>query len=195
MWKNREGVQAVSKGASWCAVVLAFLSGVAGICTLVAAPSGIASSLAVGFAFLSALAGILALLAGRQKEKLEEAFKRTPPDIDVGIKTGEEDQEFYVVVEPQNRVPFEFQWLVVTGNNQVISGLQLDWEKIFPDEQYKPMLQRARINLAKVIDDYIELRFHYRSIYADEVGDPKLCGRLIKRYNLSQDKKYCLPLE
>jgi hypothetical protein len=195
MWKSIDQAQSFSKRSTWTAVVLAFLSGSAGLWALIDISSKVATFSAVGFAFLSGLAGLLAIVADKQKDKVEIAFKKTRPDIAVDIKTGQEDEQFYVVIQPRNKVPFECCWRIVTQENQVVSGVMLDWAKIVPDDKHRLFLHRANIDLNRVINDYLELRFEYRSAYAAELNESSLKGDIVRRYKLSPDKKCCILVE
>lgn len=195
MWNDLGFVEKTSKRVTWFTVVLAFLSGLAGLAAMIQTLSKVTTWLAVIFAFLSGITGIMVVVANKRKEALEDAFKRTPPHIEVAIETGKEDEKFYVIIKPRNKVPFECQWLIVTQNNQVISGVPLDWVKIFPNDKYPFFQHCENINLNSVLYNYIELRFSYRSIYAPELKNSNLSGELIRRYKLSPDKKFCIPLE
>jgi hypothetical protein len=113
MWKDLESVQTISKRATWWAVLLAFISGIAGLISIADTTLQILTVASVVFAFVSASAGVFSLIADKRKDKLEDEFKKTPPKIEVAIKTGEKNGKFLVVIEPRNRVPFEEQWVIV----------------------------------------------------------------------------------
>lgn len=193
MWTDLESADKASKRATSLSIVLAFLSAIAGLLTLIGSISFLSTLLAVILAFLSGTAGILSISADRRRVSLEEAFKRTPPDIGVSIKTKEPSGEFVVVIEPRNKIPFEFQWVIVTKDDQIISGIPLEWGKVYPKVSNR-FFDRAEFDTSKVVDNYIELRFKYRSLYAQEVQGADLTGRTIKNYVLSADKKFCLPM-
>jgi len=172
MWKDPEFVQVVSKRATWWAVLLAFLSGIAGLLTT-AYPSLQALVIAsVIFAFLSATAGFVVLIADKRKGQLENDFKRTRPEMEVAIVPGQKNGDFFVLIKPHNNIPFEERWVIVTLNNAIISGIPLGWVKIVPHAECPYFLEKADMNLSKVRDNYIELRFDYRSIFAADL--PKL---------------------
>jgi nitrate reductase NapAB chaperone NapD len=194
MWKTIEGANTLSKRATWGGVMLAFIAGIIGLLTPVERFSKTATIISVALAFLSGIVGLLAMATAKRKEQLEEELKVTRPEIEVAIKTSEETGQLLVVIEPHNRVPFECKWLIVTTNNVVVSGLQLDWIKIIPKDEIPFFQSPAKFAFNKVVDNYVELRFDYRSIYADELPKENLSGRLIKPYNLTPDKKHCIPL-
>jgi hypothetical protein len=195
MWNRLVSVQTISTRAAGCAVLLAFLAGITSLLSAIGTLPQLLSALSVVFAFVSGFAGLLALVAEKRKHELEDTQKRTPPKLDVAIKTDESGGQFYVVIEPKNNVAFEEQFLIVTRNDEIISGVPLDWAKIFPNSASPNLLALANMDLSKVKDNYVELRFQFRSIYSAELPDLNLSGKLIKRYSLSPDRKYCIPIE
>jgi len=193
IWSKLVSTTRFSKRLAWWAVVFAFLAGVAGLLKTVETFAQIASVSSIIFAFLAAFSGLTAKLADKRKQELEEAHKRTPPRMEVAIKTSNDTGQFLVVIEPRNKVPFECQWKIVTRNSIYVSGIPLDWTKVYPDNQTPVFTQRADFDASRVIDDYVELRFDYRSIYAGEFPDANLSGRLVRTYKLTPDRKYCVP--
>jgi hypothetical protein len=189
IWDNQERIKRLSTQAAWWAVVFAFIAAAAGLVEVV---TGVANVTSIPLAFLSGLAGLSAKVADRRKRRLEDVHKRTKPKMDVAIKTHEPTGRLLVVIEPQNRVPFEFQWIIVTRNNTVVSGIPLEWAKVIPSDQKPRFTQRADFDMSKVVDNYIELRFDYRSIYAHELPNLDLSGKLIRAYKLTADRRYCI---
>jgi hypothetical protein len=59
-----------------------------------------------------------------------------------------------------------------------------------PSERFN---QLADCDPTKVVDDYIELRLSYRSVYAEELRLPDLSGKLTKGYRVSWAKKRLEP--
>ena len=194
MKEEIEKTEKLTKILTIGAAILAFFSGIAGLFALFDPGTGVSGWIAAGFAFISAILGVLVLITDKRKDNLEAKYKRAKPEIDVSIKTGENDKKFYVVIDSKNRIPLEFEYKIVTRNNRVISGIFLDWGKFYPDAKHLSYLELATINKDQVTDNYIELRFNYRSVFAVELHDVSLTGKIIKSYTLSQDKLYCLPV-
>ena len=194
IWNKFESTKSFSRKVAWFAVVLAFLAGAAGLLTTVEVLAQAANVSSIAFAFLSGIAGLAAKLADKRKRALEDAHKRTSPEIEVSIKTSSTTGQLLVVIEPRNKVPFECQWKVVTRDNVVVSGIPLDWTKVYPDNQTPVLTQRADLDVNRIVDDHVELRFDYRSVYAAELLNASLSGRLIRTYKLTPDKKYCIPV-
>jgi len=195
MLKSIERAEKFSKISTVSAAVLAFLAGIVSLLTLIESVSLAMTWTATALAFISAICGVATLIFDKRKDTLEETLKKTRPELNVSIKTGQNNQNLYVVIEPINEVPFEYNIKIVTRENIMVSGIMLDWGKIYPDKKRSVVLHPAGINLTKVADNYIELRFDYRSVYAAELHDTSLTGKLVKSYKLSEDKKYCIPLE
>lgn len=191
-WDKLETIEKFSKWMAWFAVALAFLAGGASLVEEIINSPNITS---IALAFLSGIAGLSTKIAGRRKQTLESIHRRTKPEIDVAIKTYGPSGRFLVTIEPRNEVPFEFRWLIVTRDNVVVSGLQLDWSKVKPNELTPRFSQHAEFQIDKVVENYIELRFDFRSVYADELPAADLSGRLRRAYILTSDKKHCIPTQ
>jgi|SRR5215212_4640091 len=191
-WAKLEATKRFSKWATWCAVVLAFIAGAAGV---VEAITGATNASSIALACLSGIAGLSALVADKRKQTLDNAHKRTKPELNVAIKTHDPTGQFLVVIEPQNKIPFKYDWKIVTRNNLVVSGIHLEWGKILPSDKTPIFTERANFDVSRVVDDYIELRFDYRSIYANELPDSDLSGKLIRAYKLTRDRRFCIPTD
>jgi hypothetical protein len=192
-WDKLRATEQFSRWLAWGAVVLAFGAGVAGLVeTVTGTTTNVAS---IVLALLSGITGLSAKMANTRKQALEDAHKRIRPEMDVYIATHEPTERLLVIVEPRNKVPFEYDWKIVTQNNKVISGLHLEWGKMVPNDQTSRLIERADLNTDKVIDDYIELRFDYRSAYANELPEANLSGKLRRAYKLTPDRKHCIPIE
>ena len=92
-------------------------------------------------------------------------------------------------------VGFPQQHGSITRNNKFVSGIPTDWTKIIPNDQIRRFNQPANFNANKVLDNYIELRFNYRSIYADEIPKANHSGELKRAYKLTPDRKHCILIE
>jgi hypothetical protein len=77
----------------------------------------------------------------------------------------------------------------------VVSGLHTEWGKILLNDETSILTEDAQIDMDKVLDDYVELRFDYRSIYAHELPNLDLSGKLTRAYTLTPDRRYCVPTD
>ena len=118
------------------------------------------------------------------KADIEFARKNTSPIVDVRLGHLSSSGEKVIEMDVRNETPFEASWLVTTKNNIVVSPIMTEKAKIVPRKPQKRFLYRITINREKVIDNYIELRFQYKSIYAEELGNQAhLSGEHVKRYS------------
>ena len=63
---------------------------------------------ATALASVSAVCGVMTLIFDKRKDNLEETLKKTRPELNVSIKTGQNNQNLYVVIDPINEVPFQY---------------------------------------------------------------------------------------
>ena len=116
------------------------------------------------------------------QENAEKERRNTPPLMDVRLGNSSREQVLLEVVA-RNEIPFKARWLVVTKRNQVVSGILLEEPEIRPAEAKMRFLFDTSINADKVVDDYVELRFSFVSLYAAELNNPPhLKGEVVKRY-------------
>jgi hypothetical protein len=165
MWNDLQSVEALGKTAMWLSVVLAFLAGIA---------------------------GVVRVVASSRAETLTVERKKTPPSFEVQLQRSGRDT-LVVLIESKNLIPFECQWKIVTRDNRLVNGIPLDWTKVYPTPQNKLFRVFEHIDLTKVRDNYLEIRFDYRSTYAAEMNLPSLSGKLIRSYRLSEDERSIEP--
>lgn len=67
--------------------------------------------------------------------------------------------------------------------------IPLNWTKVYPSAERNTFNQQEEIDLSGIVDNYLELRLNYRSIYADETNLPALSGYITRKYRLSDDKR------
>ncbi len=127
---------------------------------------------------------------------LAQKFKRTAPEMSIDLiildirRNKPNNRTFRLSIEPKNEVPFEFKWKLLTTKNKYINPtIQLDWSKVYPNSKIKYWYEDKIIDINGVIDDYVQLKFDYKSIYLAELNMPELKDTIIKQYTLSKDKK------
>ena len=75
-------------------------------------------------------------------------------------------------ITAKNDIEFNASWLVTTRNNTVVSPIMTSQFHVVPSAT--PVIKTpVTINDDRVIDEYIELRFHYQSIHSAELGNPE----------------------
>ena len=96
-----------------------------------------------------------------------------------GTNTGKK----ILVMDTENAIPFRANWLVVTEKDRIVSSIMTSKIEIFPTEDNKRFSAEITINNERVVNQYIELRFRYESIYSGELNDPPhLRGEIRKKY-------------
>ena len=185
MDEELKNLESYSKKVSWASVVLAFLSGIIGFLKFSESYSQYAISGSIFLAFVSGFSGLIAKFVQKRQEELQEEFKKTKPNMDVYLAKGIEDGKIYVVVEPKNKIPFDLDFKVCTRKNIVVSSIFLERPKVYPNDKLKKFLYSADINFQRIIDDYIELRFNFRSVYAAEFPKKDLSGKIVKQQRAS----------
>ena len=117
----------------------------------------------------------------RQSEEAER--KNTRPVVDASLGNSESKGNILLQIVPSNKIPFKARWLVVTENNQVVSGILLEEPIIIPKDDQERILYEVTINNDKVVNNYIELRFSFESVYAPEsINAEHLKGEIKKQY-------------
>lgn len=190
MKEELSNLKKYSKIFAWVSVFIAFISGGVGFLKFAESYSAYAIFGSIFLAFLSGLLGLISKFIDKRQDELEIIFKKTKPDMDVSIKRGVEDGKFYVVIEHKNKVPFNYNFIVTTRNDKVVSGILLERPLIYPDKNITKTLHHVNIKMAQVIDDYIELRFDFRSLYAPNFPKEDLKGSIVN----SQKASTLMPL-
>ena len=97
-------------------------------------------------------------------------------------------------MDTENTIPFKATWLIVTEKDQVVSPLMMSQEEIFPTEDKKRFSTGITINEDRVVNEYLELRFRYESIYSGELNDPPhLRGEIREKYRFADGRLLAWP--
>ena len=112
------------------------------------------------------------------------SIRRTAPEVDVQLVYSSKDK-YGVVILAKNLVPFFARWVVVTKEDHVVSGVMMGEEELHPTPDRRTWRYRTNISIDEVEDDFVELRFRYRSAFSAEMGNPRyLKGEVIRAYRL-----------
>jgi hypothetical protein len=115
------------------------------------------------------------------KHEAETALKRTSPDLDAYLATSEGTGDLLVVIDLKNRIPIRCHWVIVTENNQVVSGDMMQDYELHPSSDLNRF--KANIDDARIVNQFLELRLRFESIYSSELGyPPSLKGEVIRSY-------------
>ena len=112
----------------------------------------------------------------RLDESADQRAMNTPPHIQVRLGTATSDGDDIVgrtllQITAKNDIEFNASWLVTTRNNTVVSPIMTSQFHVVPSAT--PVIKTPVTINDRVVDDYIELRFHYQSIHSAELGNPE----------------------
>jgi hypothetical protein len=94
-------------------------------------------------------------------------------------------------MDAENLVPFRARWTVVTEKDRIVAGIMIQDHEVHPTENRKRFTAKAGINPEQVVNEYVELRFRYVSIYAPEFGNPKeLSAAINQKYRYNNGNVY-----
>ncbi len=111
--------------------------------------------------------------------------KLTPPELDADIAFAQDTLKHVIVIKSKNHIPFRADWMVTTTKNEVVSGVMLGEEEFLPDASRDKFVYDVKLQEDRIREDYLELRFRWRSAYYIEMGSlENLRGVLTKRYKL-----------
>jgi hypothetical protein len=82
-----------------------------------------------------------------------------------------------VAIKSSNGIPFACRWVSVTTANQVVGGVPTQDVQVFPEALLENTLVfEDRLQLARIAEEYLELRFRFYSTYSAKFGNPKDLG-------------------
>lgn len=187
-------LEVTSVAAKWATALFALLAGATGI-VVIKSNNRSAKWASATFAFLAAATSLVAILADSAIEDWRKQIRSTLPIVDVELKQLE-DLRFYVLVESKNLIPFEFTWVAVTQRDIIISPIMMGWETVYPTKDRHVFAYETTLQLERVIEDYVELRFQYRSAYSAEQNYPDaLKEEKILKYKLANGRLEALPVQ
>ena len=124
--------------------------------------------------------------AEAQTKRDADARRRIPPLLDVEMRSADGHQ-VVVLFKSLNLIPFEVSDTVVTSNDQIVSGISLDWTPVFPTNDRTVFSRKSAIQWERVRDSYLELRVRYRSRAPDSRDLPGHAGMIVKKYRIGAD--------
>lgn len=135
-----------------------------------------------------------------QDRKAAEERRRTPPKLDAYL-TPVGAGRVRVTIVSENLIPFEFRYVIVTkpknptGNGEIVAPFALGMAKIYPNQDRKVFSEDVEINNEKVQGSYLELRFVWRSLVADELNLPGHTGEIVRKYKVANNYAELVPAQ
>lgn len=162
LWHNLEVLEKISK--AW-----PFISITVGACVAMLVQYG---------------GGIVKSRVDVLKVKVELQRKHTSPNIDAQLALSDKGN-LLIVIDAHNLIPFKARWVIVTERDVIVSGLMLGDAEFHPMTDKKRWQEKVDIQRDKVVNDFLELRFDYTSVYVAELNYPKeLSGEIVRKYKL-----------
>lgn len=112
--------------------------------------------------------------------------KRIAPKVTPTLNV-DQNGKFFIKATCENLVPIEYTWSVVTKKGIVVGGILMNVVKFYPSAERNSFIRYIDVNFSEVVENVIELRFRYNSIYAAEMNLPNLKGYIEKKYSLKVD--------
>ncbi len=121
----------------------------------------------------------------------EERTRRTPPSLDAYlVPTGR--GKVNIEIKSENLIPFAYRYVLVTEKNVIVSGFPVSMARAYPEKGKSLMYIPADIQLNRVTNGYLELRFTFESVYADEFHLP--AREIVRKYRIDADQASLKPI-
>jgi hypothetical protein len=136
-------------------------------------------------------------LANKEEHEAEnERIKRTAPIITVGLTSVPEHGKVMAYFESNNLVPFEYQYVITTEENLVISSVPLGFTKVNPKSGPKgsQFYSIDQLQWERIKNNYLEIRFTFRSLSYEQLRLPGHSATIIRKYRIGPDGSL-LPLD
>lgn len=127
------------------------------------------------------------LLEDSQARVKAEQRRRTPPLMDANLVNAERPGEALVTITSRNLIPFECQIVIATASNVIVSGIPVGWSRVIPTEGLSIFRSKKSIRWDQVADDYLELRFNFRSLIPELFDTPGHHGLILKKYRVGAE--------
>jgi hypothetical protein len=112
----------------------------------------------------------------------QERLERTPPALEF-VDAKLLGENLLVAIKSTNLVPFACHCVCITparnmqGNN-IVGGILTQDIEVFPGALTDNILVfEYPIQMDKIVENYLELRFRYYSVYSAKLGNPKELGQ------------------
>ena len=140
-------------------------------------------------AILAAVIGVADYMLRNRLAKKQaaavERFERTPPALvfeDAKLRDG---KTLWVALRSSNGVPFMCRWTCVTVGNTIVVGntpngasIMTEDVPVYPEAlPEKVVVFNENVQVGRLVDGFLELRFRYHSLFGPKYGNPKNLGR------------------
>ena len=127
--------------------------------------------------------GIFDTRIGNLEEAAESARRNTAPIINPYLAHSAETGDLLLIMDTENSIPYRASWLIVTENDAVVSPLMMEQVEIYPTDQNRRFSNGITVNSERVVNQYIELRFRWESVFSRQLSGPAhLRGEITTNY-------------
>ena len=92
--------------------------------------------------------------------------------MDADIALAQDTRKHVIVIKCKNRIPFRTDWRINTTKDELVSGLMLREKEFLPDASRDEFIYNVKLQEDRIREEYLELRFRWRSAYYIEMGQP-----------------------
>jgi hypothetical protein len=131
--------------------------------------------------------------AKKKAEEEAERIRRTAPILTAYLAPVRKGK-VRVYVKSENLIPFEYRYVIATENNVLVSGLPLSMSRAFPKAGNALFYNEADIQLDRVRNSYLELRYTFSSLSFEELRLPGHQGTIVQKYKLGTDQASLEPI-
>lgn len=127
------------------------------------------------------------LATQREREEEAERIRRTPPRIDaylVPVGKGKVNLQ----IKSNNLIPFEYRYDIVTEDNLIVAPFPVSMAKIYPDKNHMLFFLTTDLQLERIKNHYLELRFTFQSLSNEELHLPGHEGAIVRKYRIGDDE-------
>ena len=186
-----EALERLRQCLDYGAPALATLSGIAGLTALWGSRPRLQKAATISspiLAFLAAIAWLATAGVTSQIIERRDEVRRTPPQVDARL-SGLEGPTAFIELESQNRIPFEYRYMIVTKSDLVVSGVPMEFTAFYPT--HEKWIARVKVTLQRerIVDGFLEVRVVYHSVSQAELGYPPAgAGRITRKYKIDGDQ-------
>lgn len=133
------------------------------------------------------------LNAQREEQEEKERIRRTAPKLDAYLEV-QGKGKVNLEIKSRNLIPFEYRYVVVTEKNLVVAPLPITMSKVYPDKDHDLFFLPISLQLDRIKDHYLELRFTFESLSFDQFHLPGHEGEIIKKYRIGPNGNSLTPI-
>lgn len=121
-----------------------------------------------------------------------EKVRRTPPTLDAYLAPAGRGK-VALEMKSENLIPFEYRYAIVTERDIIVTGIPMSMAKVYPKKDSPLSYLLLDLQLDRITNNYLEMRFTFESVYAEEFGLP--AQTITRKYKLGADQVTLTPAQ